>query len=248
MSYIFGHNDAIKYDEWFQHQANQFSINLENELMFKLVQPVRGESVLGIGCGTGRRLFRFLEKGLEVTGLDPSPYMLEIAKKNLGNKVDLHQCHAEDMPFDDNSFNIAVIITSLEFVKNVDKAIIEACRVAKDRLFIGIWNKFAIRDIRRYINGMLTEDAYNNINFISIFELKNKIKGFAGNVPVSWKTVGQFGGGSGSFGQKVEQSNFLMSCPFGCFVGMNITLEPRFRTRTLNLKINKTNEAFAGAV
>ena len=36
------------------------------------------------------------------------PYMLDLAAKYLCNRVDLHRGVAEDMPFDDNSFNHAI--------------------------------------------------------------------------------------------------------------------------------------------
>ena len=247
MSYTFSDTDAQINDAWFQSHENRYNIELENELMFDLLQPARGETVLGIGCGTGARLFRFLEKGLEVTGIDNSESMLEYAEKNLGNRVDLHQGNAEDLPFDDNSFNISLLINTLEFVDDPLKALEEACRVTKDRVFIGAWNKSAVKDINQYIKGMMTEEAAKNVRFLGIGLLKKIIFSLVGDIPVQWKTVGHFGGGRTWLGEMIDNSKFLKKTPLGTFLGMLAVLVPSFRTTPLELKVERTNEAFAGA-
>ncbi|MBT8352714.1 MAG: class I SAM-dependent methyltransferase, partial [Deltaproteobacteria bacterium] len=149
MGYVFDFNDAKTYERWFNTPQNRFVADLGSRLMVDMLSPMRGEALLDIGCGTGASLLPFIEKGLNVTGLDPSPYMLDIALENLGNRVDLYRGFAEDLPFDDNSFNFACLVTSLEFVDDPRKALEEACRVAKDRIFIGVLNKYAIKGIER---------------------------------------------------------------------------------------------------
>ncbi len=83
----------------------------------------------------------FLNMGLDVTGLDASPHMLEFARKRLGVRAELRRGVAEDLPFDDNTFNVATLMTTLEFVEDSQKAIEEACRVTKDRIFLGVLNR-----------------------------------------------------------------------------------------------------------
>ena len=116
MGYAFDFKDAIAYEQWFKKPESQIAFELEAQLMRTLLQPMRGESVLDIGCGTGACLFAFLEMGLQVTGLDPSTYMLDIASQSVANRADLYRGYAEDLPFDDNSFNYACLFTTLEFV------------------------------------------------------------------------------------------------------------------------------------
>ena len=116
MAYIFDFKAAQHYDGWYENPANRFVADLEDQLLLRLLQPARGERILDIGCGTGRHLQVFSEMGLDVTGLDASPYMLDIAREKLGHRAELHQGLAEDLPFEDNSFDIATLITSLEFV------------------------------------------------------------------------------------------------------------------------------------
>ena len=86
MGYVFDFNDAITYERWFHQSLHRDIIGCENNLMMELLQPMRGESILDIGCGTGTSFAPFLEHGLIVTGIDPSPYMLDIALKKNKNR------------------------------------------------------------------------------------------------------------------------------------------------------------------
>ena len=248
MGYVFNFNDAVLYEEWFNDPRNRFVVELEKRLMLDLLKPARGETLLEIGCGTGAGLLTFLDNGVQVTGLDPSPYMLDIASKNAGNRADLHRGFAEDLPFEDNSFNYACLITTLEFVEDPKRALEEACRVAKDRIFIGVLNRYAIKGIQRRVKGVFTKTIYNRAYFFSIWELKQIIRLLLGDVPISWRTVCQFSARPGRITKRIEQSSLLQKCPFGAFVGMVVTLVPRFKARPLALsyKAKQTTGAAAG--
>ena len=235
MGYVFDFNDAIYYEKWLNDPKNRFAVDLEKRLMLNALKPVRGESILDIGCGTGFGLQTFLEKGLQVTGLDPSPYMLDIAQKNIGSRVDLHRGVAEDLPFDDNSFNYACLMTTLEFVEDPKKVLEEACRVAKDKIFLGVLNRYAVTGIHRRIKGVFSRTIYNHACFFSIWELKGIIRSLLGNVPISWRTVCQFSASPGQITSKIEQFSLIQKCPFGAFIGMVVILLPRYRTRPLTL-------------
>ena len=236
MSYVFEFKDARLYEHWFNDPRYRSEIEREIKLMLSMLQPARGESVLEIGCGTGASLEPLIHMGLNATGIDPSPYMLDISFKKLGRRVDLYRGYAEDLPFDDNSFNHAFFMTTLEFVEDPYKAIEEACRVAKDRVFLGVLNRYAIKGVQRRLEGIFSETIFNHAKFFGIWELRRMIRSIAGTVPLSWRTVNQFPGGCGSFTQNFEQSNLVQRCPFGAFVGMVITLVPLFRTRPLAMR------------
>jgi SAM-dependent methyltransferase len=161
MGYIFDFHDAKRYDQWIVKRKNRFAADLESRLMLGMLDPIAGESVLDIGCGTGASIAPLLEKDLDVTGIDPSPYMLDILSKTVGNHVSLYRGIAEDLPFDDNSFNHACLFTCLEFVDDPKKALAEAFRVAKDRVFIGFLNRYALTGIGRRVQGIFTPTIYN---------------------------------------------------------------------------------------
>ncbi|MEW5910157.1 MAG: class I SAM-dependent methyltransferase, partial [Thermodesulfobacteriota bacterium] len=142
MGYVFEFIDAVNYERRLSISKNRFALDLECRILNTLLNPARRETLLDIGCGTGSVLLFLLNQGLQVTGIDPSPYMLDIAKKTVGNRADLHRGFAEDLPFEDNSFNYTSLFTTLEFVNDPQKALEEAFRVSKDKVFIGALNHY----------------------------------------------------------------------------------------------------------
>jgi ubiquinone/menaquinone biosynthesis C-methylase UbiE len=248
-THIFNNTDAQSFDNWYRHPDNRKIIERENRLMFDMIEPARGEHVLGIGCATGQRLFKFLERGLTVTGIDASQAMIDASERNLGNRVDLHLGNPESLPFDDNSFNISILINTLEFCDDYKKALEEAARVTKDRLFIGLWNKFAMKDVWIQIKAMYPEVTDSSIQLYSSGEIKRHLKSVLGSVPMEWKTIGQPGEGSENmFGEFIDKCAFLQRCPFGTFMGISVILLPSFRLRPLDMKVEKKNEAMVGAI
>lgn len=229
MGYIFDSNDALAEEQWFSEPKNKAIINLEARLASDLIRPLRGERVLDIGCGIGNNLLSFLEKGLSTTGLDPSRSMLDMASKKLGNRADLHIGFAEDLPFDDNSFDHACIVRTLEFAEDPRKAIAEACRVAKNSIFIGLLNRYSLRVTRLRAERIFIRNIYSHAYFFSIWELKQMIRTISGDVPVSWRSLCSFSPAEG------RVSDLLRRSPFGAFSGISVRLVPRFRTRPLEL-------------
>ena len=247
MGYVFEFKDARAYDQWFQKRRNQSAISLQCRIMKAMLEPQAGETVLDIGCGIGTSMQSHLNTGLNVTGLDPSPYMLDAAHTNLGDRIDLYRGFAEDLPFDDNSFHYACFFATLEFVNDPQKAIEEACRVAKDKMFIGIFNRYALKGIHRRIKGIFSESFFNHAHFYSVWELKKMVRKAIGEVPVSWRTVCQFPNPAGKIVESIERLELVQRCPFGAFAGMIVTLVPRFRTRPLALRYHPTTtNALAG--
>ncbi len=54
----------------------------EVEFILKLYPLPKGSSILDVGCGTGRHAIEFARRGYHVTGLDISPSMLEVGRRN----------------------------------------------------------------------------------------------------------------------------------------------------------------------
>ncbi len=248
MGYVFDFNDAKAYEEWFNNPHNRFTHDLESRLMIDILKPTKTETVLDIGCGTGANLLPLLEMGLQATGIEPSPYMLDIAKNKLGDRVDFHRGFAEDLPFDDNSFNYACLVTTLEFVDDHRQALEEACRVAKDKIFLGVLNRYAIKGIQRRVKGVFIKSIYNHARFFSIWELKKNVRSILGDPPITWRTVCQLPSASSRIAQYIEQSNLVQRVPFGGVAGMAVALVPRFRTRPLSIPVlaKPTTGAMAG--
>lgn len=250
MGYVFDFRDSRAYANWVSHQCDHWSTRMQSRLMLQMLRPAKGESVLDIGCGTGSAMQPLLETGVSVTGLDPSPYMLALCAERLGQRVDLYRGVAEELPFDDNSFNHAVFFVSIEFVDNPIKAVEEACRVAKDRVFIGFLNRFALKAAQRWHKEAWGGEAFDHARFFSVWELKRLVRTAAGPVPVSWRTVCQIPQAPVRMFQSIEHSELVQRCPFGTFAGLSATLMPRFRTRPLAIRYIPENArpAVAGSL
>ncbi len=238
MGYVFDYKDSVAYDTWYNSHYNKMAAEHQAQLLETLLKPVSGESVVDIGCGTGETLKHLSSMaGLNLTGIDPSPYMLDVARKKVGARADLHRGVAEELPFDDNSFNHSCLVIALEYVDNPEKAIEEAARVAKDRLFIGVLNRFALTNMQRRVRGIFEESIYTNAQFFSVWELKQKIKDVLGKVPVSWRTVNLFPAAPASFANRIQEMSIAQRIPFGTYAGVVVTLKPRYRVRPLSLKL-----------
>ncbi len=103
------------------------------EYVLKVARPEAGMKVLEVGCGTGTNLALFAEAGCEVSGMDLSPSMLDLAKKKLGSSGDLRLGDAADMPFDDASFDMVVAFLTLHEMPTAVRSpvVAEMARVTK---------------------------------------------------------------------------------------------------------------------
>lgn len=89
--------------------------------------------VLEIAIGTGLNL-PFYPAGIELTGIEISPAMLEIARrraKSLGCQVDLIIGDAQALPFNDERFDTVVCTIALCSIPDERQAVAEAWRVLR---------------------------------------------------------------------------------------------------------------------
>jgi arsenite methyltransferase len=123
---------------------------------FSLGPIHEGETVLDIGCGGGFDLiFAAIMVGSKgnVTGIDVTPEMLELSKKNLKEasieNVTLRQTNAEKLHFPDNNFDVIISNGVLNLIPEKAKAFSEIFRVLKldgrlmvaDQILIGELSK-----------------------------------------------------------------------------------------------------------
>lgn len=89
--------------------------------------------VLEIAMGTGRNL-PFYPSGVVLTGIDFSRAMLEIARRRaaeMGIEADLRQGDAQQLDFEDATFDTVVITLGLCSIPDAGKAVAEAWRVLR---------------------------------------------------------------------------------------------------------------------
>jgi SAM-dependent methyltransferase len=246
MGYVFSYSDARAYEEWLTVPDNRIFLDEGHRLMFRMLEPMPGETVLDIGCGTGATLLALLDAGLRPTGLDASPHALDIAWSKLKNRVDMHRGEAEDLPFDDNSFSYSVLINTLEYVQDPQKVLEEAFRVTKDRIFIGILNRHSGRAARQRVQRIFIPGIYSHARFFSVWEIKQMARMLAGDVPLIWRSVCRIPNPVNWIFNHIGPWSLTWKSPFSPFVGIVVVLKPRFRTRPLELNYRSTALA-AGA-
>ena len=99
----------------------------------RLLEVKPGDSVLETSVGTGLN-FRYLPRGVKLSGLDLSPEMLTNCQANLRRwkmDADLYLCNAEGLPYADSSFDVVFHVGGINFFNDRGKAIREMIRVAK---------------------------------------------------------------------------------------------------------------------
>ncbi|MFH1401390.1 MAG: class I SAM-dependent methyltransferase [Parcubacteria group bacterium] len=103
-----------------------------------------GDKVLDLGCGNGRYLGYFSQKGLVYSGVDISENLIKIAKE-IYPSVDFRVADALNLPFSDDSFDKIAAIAVLHHMPSEEtriKFLKEAKRVLRPGgfLFITVWN------------------------------------------------------------------------------------------------------------
>lgn len=88
--------------------------------------------VLEMGCGTGRLIQHFLELKRDVSGMDASEKMLQIARNRVGDKAPLSLGSAYALPYAEHSFDSVYSILVLNLLKDYQSAFNEVSRVLKD--------------------------------------------------------------------------------------------------------------------
>ena len=230
MKCAFDHRCAQHYDEWYQRPGGAQALKLERALIKRCLEPRSGERLLDIGSGTGIHLAWLNELGLQVTGLDASPYMLEQARSRLRGSADLHLGWAEHLPFEDDEFDLSTLINTLEFVENPEKALAEAFRVTRRRVVLGVLNKYALMAMHRRLKGLLEDTIYRQARFFSVWELKEMIRKILGPIPVGWGTVLFFPLTFMKVTRAVEDNPLFQQNPLGAFIVMQVDISYSFIT------------------
>ena len=109
-----------------EHQAPQCDISI-NKPIYNFDEIVANKKVVDIGCGYGRNKSKVESLGGEWIGVEPFEGG---AHTVVGS--------AEDLPFEDNTFEVAIMDAVLEHIPDVGKAFSEVARVLKPGgVFIG---------------------------------------------------------------------------------------------------------------
>ena len=93
--------------------------------------PREGGHVLDVATGTGLVAQELLRRGFRVTGLDQSTEMLARARERFADRVELVEGSADELPFDDASFDHLTFTYLLRYVDDPAATLAELARVVR---------------------------------------------------------------------------------------------------------------------
>ena len=125
-----GQLDPAVYDAWFDQPWGAHAFDVERDTLLDAISPLEGRRLLDVGCGTGRFTAAFETAGAHVVGIDRDPDMLARAQQRT-REARLLVGDAHQLPIDDNSVDVAVATTLLEFASDPDGVLDELTRVVR---------------------------------------------------------------------------------------------------------------------
>lgn len=101
------------------------------------------DRLLDVGCGTGALLHRLSQSHAAalLSGVDPVPEMLAVARRRLPPEVELREGWAERLPFEEERFDVVVSCNMFHYIRQPAAALREMGRALKPggRLIITDW-------------------------------------------------------------------------------------------------------------
>jgi len=185
----FGERVAAHYEAWYKTPNGQQTDKLEKALLGRLLQVFsQVDNVLEIGCGTGHFTRWLSDDGLSAVGVDLSAAMLAEARALDG--VHLVRGDARRLPFADGMFDLTVLITTLEFVGQPREALVEALRVCRRGVVLGVLNRWSVLALQRRLAGLFRKTVYDAAHFYSVGELKRLLRSITGRkAHIVWRTT-----------------------------------------------------------
>ena len=183
--------------DWKQRAANRlieektFSSKIFDEILSKIQFNFKNKKILVNGCGTGGELIH-TSKVLksDAYGIEPNEKALEICNMKAQlfgiDKGRVINAVAENLPFEDNTFDFVYCYTVIEHVQNVEMAIDEMIRVTKKNGYIYInapdYRQFTERHYKvhlpmflpKWINKIFLRLQGRPTDFLDSLQLVNK--------------------------------------------------------------------------
>ena len=180
---------AVHYEAWYETPEGRRAGALEKAALRRLLENFPdAQSVLEVGGGTGHFARWLNEQGLAVVGLDVSAAML--AQAQALNGVLLVRGDALRLPFADGAFDLVAFIATLEFLERPREALVEALRVARRGLLLGVLNPCSPLGLRRRLAGLFRPTVYDAAHFHGVGELKQLLRSVAGEkARIMWRTT-----------------------------------------------------------
>lgn len=200
------------YESWYETEgagADRAERRLLGRWLERLGPP---GTAIEIGCGTGHFTRWLASLGWRAGGVDTAAPMLAEAARRGGPAF--IRADAARLPFADAAFDVALTITSLEFMPDPARALREAARMARRGLVLGVLNAWSVMGWQRKRSGL---PVWQAAHFYSPFELSRLARESCARpiAGIEWATTLLPG--------RLEQR--ISRLPFGGFIGLCIRFD-----------------------
>lgn len=116
------------------HAADSpYNAHYDRPAVLDLCDDVAGLRVLDAACGPGYYASELLDRGASVVGFDASRAMVDLARRRVGDRAELHQLDLDDpLPFANGSFDLVVCALAIHYADDRAAALGEFHRVLRD--------------------------------------------------------------------------------------------------------------------
>ena len=204
---------AAEYEAWYRTPRGSWIGEVEYRLLYRLLAPAPGASVIDVGCGTGYFTRRFALDGHAVTGVDPDQSMLEVARAHRTAGERYVRGDARALPFSDQEFDDCVCVTALCFIAEELAALAEMFRVTRHRIALGLLNRRSILYLQKGLAG--GKGAYRGAHWHTAREVQQLFSRMPCDAPVMKYAV--FLPGGGPIARAVEVLA-PVTLPYGAFL------------------------------
>ncbi len=154
----------------------QARLEIPNKLGFFV-----GEKLIDVGCGYGRYLHIFkIEKKIKFCiGIDLEKKAINFTKKLFqknGIHVHLIIGDAQNLPFEDNTFDVAFSTDMIEHLPNIPKGVHEIVRVSKDKVVVCVPNKLNPVDMSQIAEIFGSHHPPEIENYLTRFQLAKMLQ------------------------------------------------------------------------
>ncbi len=171
---------SCEYDKWFDEHSATYEAELA---VIRESMPSYSENGLEVGIGTGRFA---IPLGI-TTGIEPSAAMAAIAERS---GISVVSAVAEQLPFEDNQFDLVLMVTVICFLDDVLRAFTEAYRVLKPGgyILVGFIDKESVLG-RQYMEKREKSLFYQDAVFYSASEVLSFLRQAGFSSVVSKQTL-----------------------------------------------------------
>ncbi len=199
-------------------------------MLVSLFEPKAGQRLLEVGCGLGRRLKIFRDRGLDVLGMESEQIHVEAARRYLGNSSLVRLGEPGELPFEDNEFDLLLLGHSIIKTFDPSAALAEAGRVARKRIIIETFNPYSLSGLYQRLQGRAEVD-----NWLSPWRLSGLARQVFGPSRMKRITLLTFPQAWLGWLKTVETNPFIQCLPWGVIIFLRIDLRYTVRTRPLTV-------------